>query len=453
MAKKYYNEAKEILKKLIVMHQQRNETELVQELQSYTEELDKYYKKSFEMAHAYMEEGRESGNAHMAKIDALAEDILQKVRKWTEEHKQEYKEASENVHKTIASTKQSAFVFTFLLIAVTVISFWIIIKVVSEFKVIETYLKRLEELDFSRKLEVKGKNEVASMAEYLNIAVEKISKFVDDMKKTSQENLHYSENLAQSASQTYESISSSISLAEETASGAQEVVRSIPSVDDFKSDIVHANEILNDAKDEVISLTSKVQESAQVEVELSQNMQQLSSEANEVKSILVVISDIADQTNLLALNAAIEAARAGEHGRGFAVVADEVRKLAERTQKSLAEINSTINVVVQSIIDASSRMDQNSKEIQNLADIAQDVESKINDTVVSVNKAVDASDTTASSFNMTAEKIKEIVVHIEHIAEIASSNINNTKDISNIAKSLHKLADSMMKDIQEFKTL
>jgi methyl-accepting chemotaxis protein len=125
------------------------------------------------------------------------------------------------------------------------------------------------------------------------------------------------------------------------------------------------------------STVDRIQSVANKEHELSSNLQSLAGNAQETKQILVTIGDIADQTNLLALNAAIEAARAGEHGRGFAVVADEVRKLAERTQKSLAETAATINILIQAINDNSEELNKNMDEMMSLTQYVGAVDGKM----------------------------------------------------------------------------
>ncbi len=141
---------------------------------------------------------------------------------------------------------------------------------------------------------------------------------------------------------------------------------------------------------------SSLQQSAAAVEEISQSMENVSNktsdatrQAEDIKGIVGVIKDIADQTNLLALNAAIEAARAGEHGRGFAVVADEVRKLAERTGKSLGEIEANVNVLVQSVSEMSESIKEQSQGISQINESIVQLENVTNENVEVANTTND----------------------------------------------------------------
>jgi len=363
---------------------------------------------------------------------------------------------------SVASLERSRTVMILsLLVAVAVgVGMIYFITVVGLKRPLETFKNTLVKIGDEKNLTIhvdeNAPEEISEMAKSFNRFIDQLKQLIDNSKTSSSENASISHELSTTALSVGQNVERSVDVVSKATQNAdaikRELLDAITDAQASKHEIISANENLDTARNEIVKMTSRVQDTAEMEVELAHRMETLSSEASQVKAVLDVISDIADQTNLLALNAAIEAARAGEHGRGFAVVADEVRKLAERTQKSLTEINATINVIVQSIVDASGQMNANASEIQALSDMAAEVEVKINESVAIVNNAVRASDKTVQDFERTGKDVESIVSQMNEVNVISSQNARNVEEIAAAADHLNAMTEELNNKLAMFRT-
>ena len=359
----------------------------------------------------------------------------------------------------ITSTTQIIFISILLVFVITLIVSFAADRAI--IKPIKNILEVTEDLargngDLTKRVIVDSKDEIKDVANNINQFIKKVHESVEGAKKSSFENSSVSTELSTTALQVGKNVEKSVQIINENTEHATktyaQIQIAITDANKSKYEMLEANEMLNVARDEIITLTSKVQSSVASEVELAHKIEELSKDTEQVKGVLVVISDIAEQTNLLALNAAIEAARAGEHGRGFAVVADEVRKLAERTQKSLSEINATINIIVQATNSASEEMGKSSKDMGELSLIASEVESKIELTTNIVNKATQASDKSVQDFEHTGKQIDSIVKGMEKINNISSENARSVEEIVSASEHLNNMTDDLATKLEQFKT-
>ncbi|EMG89008.1 methyl-accepting chemotaxis protein TlpB [Helicobacter pylori] len=311
--------------------------------------------------------------------------------------------------------------------------------------------------DLRTRIDVGDRNdEISQVGRGVNLFVENARLIMEEIKGISTSNKTSMDKLVQIAQETQKSMKDSSTTLNSVKNKATDVASmmnaSIEQSQGLRKRLIETQGLVKESKDAIGDLFSQIIESAHTEEELSSQVEQLSRNADDVKSILDIINDIADQTNLLALNAAIEAARAGEHGRGFAVVADEVRNLAGRTQKSLAEINSTIMVIVQEINAVSSQMNLNSQKMERLSDMSKSVQETYEKMSSNLSSVVSDSNQSMDDYAKSGRQIEAMVSDFVGVEKVASKTLADSSDILNIATHVSGTTMNLDKQVNLFKT-
>ena len=213
----------------------------------------------------------------------------------------------------------------------------------------------------------------------------------------------------------------------------------------------NTNEVLHTASEKVDKIVNRITQTQENTEVLNEEFTQLISDTTNLKEITTTIRDISEQTNLLALNAAIEAARAGEHGRGFAVVADEVRSLSEKTHKAISEIESSISILIQSMSSATEQIDSNKSVVDGLVHDGVEVKEHFEMMYGSVSTSVNIANDFQSSMESMQQQIISIIEEIQFISALAYENgefINEVDEIAGEIASSSVEIDTQLSDLK-----
>lgn len=303
------------------------------------------------------------------------------------------------------------------------------------------------DLDFTVRAPVHGRDELGDMACSFNGLVERLQINLRDIQLSASEVANAAGTLATTSNQVAIASDQQSSAASSMAASVEQMTVSISHVGDRATetrDLAQDSGRKASAGRDVIEQTvGDINEIANVVHAASGHLERLSAQGDQISTVVQVIKEVADQTNLLALNAAIEAARAGEQGRGFAVVADEVRKLAERTAASTQQISETISTMRDATAAASDQMTAAVMRVERGVDRASNASVAIGHIEQGSRRTVETVGEIADAMREQSSASTSVAQNVERIAQMAEEGASAAQNSSEAAQTLDHLAQRM----------